>query len=30
MKVVMRLAYENNDKVLLCYKSSENIEYVTE
>ena len=30
MKVVKRLAYENNDKVPLCYKSSESIEYVTE
>ena len=30
MKVVMWLANENSDKVLLCYKSSEGIEYVME
>ena len=28
--IVMRLAYENSDRILSCYKSSESIEYVTE
>ena len=28
--IVMRLAYENSDRILsCCYKSSESIEYVT-